>query len=132
MAIKEIFEKSNINYEICPDMQRAVWKKFMINVGLNQVSAVGRVTYRGFCEIPEYHRLMQKAMLEVVEIAEALKINLTKEDISDFDNLLVKFPKESKTSMHQDAEAKRLSEVEYFSGTIIKYGKELNIKHSCK
>lgn len=126
-AIKGIFENSNINYEICTDMQRAIWKKFMINVGLNQVSAVGRVTYKGFCEIPEYHGLMQKAMLEVVKIAEALKINLTEEDVYDFDNLLVKFPKDSKTSMHQDAEAKRFSEVEYFSGTVIKYGKELNI-----
>jgi ketopantoate reductase len=40
LAVREYLEAAGIKTEVCPDMVLTVWKKWMLNVGCNQVSAV--------------------------------------------------------------------------------------------
>ena len=40
LAVEEFFKRSRIEYEIPEDMIKSLWKKFMMNCGLNQTSAV--------------------------------------------------------------------------------------------
>ena len=49
--IKEAFEKAGIAYKIPEDMMRWLWWKFMVNVGVNQASAVTR------CDMPPSRNL---------------------------------------------------------------------------
>jgi 2-dehydropantoate 2-reductase len=66
-------------------------------------------------------------MNEVLTIAKALNIDLRKEDIEEFVALMDHFSPFGKTSMLQDVEAKRKTEVDYFGGTVVELGKKLNI-----
>ncbi|MCJ7855523.1 ketopantoate reductase family protein [Lachnospiraceae bacterium NSJ-143] len=127
MAVKELFDKAKIPNEICEDMLRAVWIKFMRNVGMNQLSAITGATYSAFSQIEELNKALREVMAEVMCIAQSKGINITESDIEESVKIVCGSAPEGKTSMLQDIEAKRKSEVESFSGTVIEEGKKTGI-----
>ena len=60
-------------------------------------------------------------------LAERQTAGVTEEDVLDFDQVLATFPRQSKTSMLQDVEAKRKTEVDSFAKKVIEFGKEKGV-----
>jgi 2-dehydropantoate 2-reductase len=120
--IKELFDRAGIAYVIPPDMIRSLWFKYMVNVGANQASAVLRANYGILKTSAEARDLMDSAMREVIAIAGAIKVDLSEKDIADWYKVLEGLSPEGKTSMFQDVEAGRKTEVEMFAGTVIELG----------
>lgn len=127
LGTRDILKNAGINAQICPDMMRAIWKKWMLNVGVNQVSAVTRAPYGKIMSLPSNRILFHEAMMEVVALAKAAHIDLTEQDALEFETMLSTFSPYGKTSMLQDVEAKRKTEVDYFSGTVEKLGKKYHV-----
>jgi len=125
--LQSIFDRSGISHETPEDMIRTLWWKFMINVGINQVSAVLKAPYRIFHESREARELMEAAMKETISIALACKVHLSEEDIENFYPFLMAMSPQGKTSMVQDIEAGRKTEVEMFAGRINELGKVYSI-----
>ncbi|MCL5807947.1 MAG: 2-dehydropantoate 2-reductase [Deltaproteobacteria bacterium] len=120
--VQALFDRAGIPYETPPDMIRVLWWKFMINVGINQASAVLRAPYSVFQTSQEARDLMESAMQEVIILAEKEKIPLSKEDIKNWESVLSGLNPEGKTSMLQDVEANRKTEVGMFAGKVIELG----------
>ena len=99
----------------------------MINVGVNQASAILRARYGVFHTDPDARALMESLMQEVVLLAQASGINLTGKDILNWYPVLHTLSAEGKTSMLQDVEAGRQTEVDVFGGKVIELGKTHNI-----
>ncbi len=127
-AVKEFFDRVGIPYNIPEDIMRELWWKFMLNVGINQVSAILRADYGVFQRIAEARELLEMASLEVVAIAERSGINIGKEDIEKYMTIINSLLPSGKTSMFQDIEAHRKTEVEIFSGTVIELGNKYGIE----
>jgi len=127
LAVQELFEKSNIPYSIPNDITREQWWKFMMNVGINQVSAILKAPYGVFSNIKEAVDLISMASMEVVEIAQKIGINLTYEDIQKYIDIIHTLSPDGKTSMLQDIEAGRKTEVEIFSGTVSSLGQKYDV-----
>ncbi len=125
--VQELFAKAGIIYETPPDMVHAIWWKFMVNVGINQASAVLRAPFSVFQTSPEAINLMHSAMREVILLSGKTGVNLTEEDIETFNKFLQNINPQGKTSMLQDIEAGRKTEVEMLAGKVIELGKKLNI-----
>ena len=123
LAVKDLLDRAGIAYEVPPDILHAQWWKFMINVGVNQVSAVLRVPYRAFTEIPEVRSLTGQAAMEVVALSQREGIHLVPGDIDRMFTTLAGLAPEGKTSMLQDVEAGRKTEVEIFAGTVVELGR---------
>jgi 2-dehydropantoate 2-reductase len=121
--LQNLFDRAGIVYETPDDMIRILWWKFMINVGINQTSAVMRAPYGVFQTSQEARDVMDSAMREVIAIAEAAKIRISGEDIENWYSFLSQLSPDGKTSMLQDVEAERKTEVEMFSGKMIELGK---------
>jgi 2-dehydropantoate 2-reductase len=119
--------KAGINAKVFPDMKRMLWRKWMLNVGVNQVSAITGSKFKYFGKHEELLILFRKAMLEVLEIAKAAQVNLTMEDVQKIEKVIIRFTPEGKTSMLQDVEASRRTEIDYFAGTVIEYGKRYHV-----
>jgi 2-dehydropantoate 2-reductase len=119
------FDRARITYEVPVDMIRSLWWKFMINVGVNQVSAVLRAPYGVFQSVPEASWLMETVMKEVIRLAAAEGVALREEDIREWVRVMSGLSPEGKTSMLQDVEAGRKTEVEMFGGKVL----ELAAKH---
>lgn len=127
LAVKHLFDVAAIPYEISENIWRTLWWKFMFNVGINQTSAVLRAPYRIFQQIPSAHEWMESAMYEVVALSEKVGVHLTKEDVERFHPILNNLSPDGKTSMLQDVEAGRKTEVEYFAGKVCELGEKYGV-----
>ena len=119
LAVKNLLNDAKINN---------VWTKWMLNIGLNQVSAISGATYGVIKNTPELLSLVNKAMTEVMEVSKACNINLGDENWASVQDVIDSLDGDGKTSLLQDVENKRKTEVEYFSGTLIKIAKEHNVE----
>jgi 2-dehydropantoate 2-reductase len=105
-------------------MLRSLWYKFMINVGINQVSAILRSPYGIFQKLPEAKAAMEAPMREVIELSKVVGVGLEEADLHRWEETLATLHPENITSMCQDVLAKRKTEVEMFAGTIVALGKK--------
>jgi len=127
LQVQKAFDRAGIMYEIPADMLRIMWWKFMINVGMNQASAVMRAPYGVFQAMPNAQALMEALMSEVIALAEVLEVNLTHRDIDDWYAFLNTLSPQGKTSMLQDIEAGRKTEVEIFGGKVVELGQTYGV-----
>jgi 2-dehydropantoate 2-reductase len=125
--VQDAFDRANISHKTPPDMIRMLWWKFMINVGINQASAVMRAPYGDFQSLPEARALMEALMREVTDLARVLNIDIDEGDIAGWYNVLDTLVPHGKTSMLQDIEAGRKTEVEAFGGRVTSLGKEHSV-----
>lgn len=125
--VEELFTTADIAYQIPEDMIRVMWWKYMINVGVNQVSAVLRAPFGTFQKSQEARELMQEAMQEVIDVALAKGILLGPEDIGSWLQVMHTLDPEGRTSMCQDVLAGRKTEVEMLAGTLLGMGRELDV-----
>jgi 2-dehydropantoate 2-reductase len=124
MRLKEALNRASIRNEMSHDILRVMWWKFMINVGINQASAVLRAPYGVFQSCPDAAQFMRMLMMEVINLAVILDIDLTEKDIEEFIPMLKSLSPAGKTSMLQDIEANRKTEVEVFAAKVVSLGKE--------
>ncbi|MBN1967653.1 MAG: ketopantoate reductase family protein [Anaerolineae bacterium] len=127
LALQALFNRAGIPWQTPPDMLRYLWWKFMINVGINQPSAVLRAPYGVFQTSPDAQAIMEAAMREVIALAEAAGVNLTGQDVTGWYEFLHTLDPAGKTSMLQDVEAGRKTEVEMFAGKVIALGQQYGI-----
>ena len=120
--IARFFERTGVAYDVPEDMIRSLWYKFMINVGINQASAVLRAHYGVFQTMPEAKEVMESAMRETVTLSKSMGTGLSDTDVARWYDTLTKLAADGKTSMLQDVEARRKTEVEAFAGTVIELG----------
>lgn len=120
--VRDLFDRAGIISETPPDMIRILWWKFMINIGINQASAVLRAPYSVFQTSQEARDLMELAMQEVIRLAEKERVQLSQEDIKNWETVLFGLNPEGKTSMLQDVEAHRKTEIEMLAGKVIELG----------
>jgi 2-dehydropantoate 2-reductase len=127
VRLREGLTRAAIPYETPADMMRILWWKFMINVGINQASAVLRAPYGVFHSSADARALMLLLMREVVALAGKVAINLTDKDLEDWFSVLSTLAPGGKTSMLQDIEAGRKTEVEIFAGKVVALGAETGV-----
>lgn len=125
--VKNFLDKVGLDYKVPDDMERSLWLKYMLNVSSNQPSSILRMTFGQMQNNKKFIEFFTKVMKEVQSVAKAEGVQNTETMI---DEALVTFNKmipEGKTSMLQDVEAKRKTEVEMFAGTMVELGKKHNI-----
>jgi 2-dehydropantoate 2-reductase len=122
MRVQRMLNRAGIPYETPVDMVRMLWWKFMVNVGINQTSAILRAPYGVFQTDPHAQMIMETAMREVIAIAQAAQVNLVPEDIAGWYKVLNTLHPQGKTSLLQDVEAGRATEVDIFAGKMVELG----------
>ncbi|MCB8983791.1 MAG: ketopantoate reductase family protein [Ardenticatenaceae bacterium] len=125
--VQAALDRAGLVYETPVDMIRILWWKFMINVGMNQASAVLGAPYGAFQSLPEAQAVMKALMGEVIQLAQHTAVNLTHQDVDDWNRVLQTLSPQGKTSMLQDVEAGRKTEVEMFGGKVVALGKQYGI-----
>lgn len=127
LAVKALFEKSGIGYQVPEDMLKNMWHKFMTNVSENQTAAVLKAPYGMFQISPEANRMREYVAKEVILIAQAKGIDLREEELIPYRKKVESYPFYGKPSTMQDITNGRKTEVDMFAGAVIRMGKELGI-----
>ena len=125
--LEEFFSTSDITFVVPEDIVKEIWFKFMINVGLNQWSALIRSPYRLFQNSLHGQELLRQTMMEVIALSSHFDGNLDKTDIDRAIAVLQTLAPEGKTSMLQDVEARRQTEVDAFAGTMMRLAKVIGL-----
>ena len=127
LAVKNLFEDAKIDYSIPEDMEYSMWKKFLVNVGTNQASAILGGAYKLFQNSEKSMNLAKNFMKEAQKIAEVSGIKNSEKMLDEALEIINSMLPETKSSMLQDVEAARKTEVEIFAGKVVELGKKFNI-----
>lgn len=125
--VAKLFSEAGINFTNPKDIRREMWWKFMMNVGLNQTSAILRASYGVYQTIPDAKELSAFVSREVLALAKKEGIDLYESDISEYLEIVNTISPSGKTSMLQDVDAGRKTEVESFALAVINLGRKHNI-----
>lgn len=124
--VYELFKRAGISVEIPENMLAATWKKFVLNVGINQTQAMFSADYGMVQRDEKLLTYCRKLMEEAVAVANAEGVTETENMISAAMEVILSMPGNVKTSMLQDMLARHKTEVDAFAGTICtkaeKYG----------
>ncbi|MBD5551495.1 MAG: ketopantoate reductase family protein [Lachnospiraceae bacterium] len=123
----EILKSANVPYVIEKDIMHRLWSKWMLNVGVNQVVMVTEGTYGTVQKPGEARDTMVAAMREVIKLSEYAKTGVTQEDLVSYIKLTDSLNPDGMPSMRQDGVSRRYSEVELFSGTVIRKAAEYGL-----
>ena len=119
-ALAALFERAGVPHTVEADIRHRLWSKFMLNVGVNQVVMVREGNY-GTVQVPgEARAQMIAAMREVIQLSALEGVPVTEADLEYYVNLIDTLSPEGMPSMRQDGLARRKSEVELFSGTVLR------------
>lgn len=121
------FDQATIDYEVPEDILFSQWCKFVINVGINQASAILRASYGDFQQHEKVHAIAMGLMEEAVLVAEKEGINRTDEILPWCENFIHTMPAPFKSSMLQDIEAGKKTEVDIFGGAVCALGEKHGI-----
>ncbi|MFR1723963.1 ketopantoate reductase family protein [Emergencia timonensis] len=117
--VMEFFDRTSLAYTEEEDIKKRMWSKWMLNVGCNQVIMVEEGSYRTIQEEGPGRERAKAAMREVIAVARAEGVHLEEEDLEGYMALADTLDPDGMPSMRQDGLAKRYSEVDLFSGTVL-------------
>lgn len=126
--VKDLFDKVGIVYQIHDDMLASLWKKFIINIGINQTSAALYAPYSVLQESKHARKFANDLMEEAVQIADKIGIQGSENFSQAAFDLIDMMPSELKPSMLQDVDNKKETEVDIFAGEVCKLGKKYNVQ----
>ncbi|HYX28939.1 MAG TPA: 2-dehydropantoate 2-reductase, partial [Pyrinomonadaceae bacterium] len=127
-ALRETFARAGVQAKVPPDIQAAVWNKFLFISGFSGVGAVTRAPAGVLRSLPQTRSLMERSMLEIAQVAEARGIRLPSDAVNQALASLDSLPEKAMSSMQRDIMAHRPSELESQNGAVVRLGREAGIE----
>lgn len=118
MRVQEHFLAANIPTRISDNIELELWRKLLINNGVNPLSAITGLTTRALVESEHYEPCVRQLMQEVVLVANQEGVHLTQNDIEEMLSLLKSFDA-IKTSMLVDHEKGKPIELDAICGSLL-------------
>jgi 2-dehydropantoate 2-reductase len=119
----ELQTKSVDSFEVL----KRVWEKTILNSSLSAICGIGKLTMKEAMEIPDTVEIVEQVIIEAIEVAETEKIKFEDNFIRKCLRYLRKaghhFP-----SLAVDLINKRPTEIDYFNGKIVEYGRKHYIR----
>lgn len=125
--VYRLMHSTGLDVIVEADIDKMVWKKWMLNVAGNSVTALTGADYSKFRTYKELQTICRKSMREFVKVAQAKEIPLFEEDIEDIIQYYVSYKGAKKTSMLEDVLHHRRTENEYLAGTLLQMAEKKQI-----
>ncbi len=125
--LHELMNVAEIPNQLSDDIQKAQWAKYLVNVVGNQLTFLLEFPYGQFRTNQHLEVLMDMISNEVLAVGNAHGVAIGQEEVDRMKSTMKIVDEFGKTSMLQDREAERYSEVNEFAGEIISLGKQYNI-----
>ena len=122
----ELFNAAGIPTRRVDDIRRELWRKLVINNGVNPLSALTGLDTRTLSHHPELGPMVRALMAEAAAAAAADGVMLGEEDVEEMFLLIREFDA-IKTSMLVDREKGRPLELDPISGAVIERCRRLGI-----
>ncbi|MBC7115114.1 MAG: 2-dehydropantoate 2-reductase [Archaeoglobi archaeon] len=124
--ISEVFRKANLNVRISRDVKMEIWKKAIVNCGINPLTAIAGVRNGALLEIPTLRKIMKEVCEEAKRIAESYGIRFDEDPVNKTFEVARK-TSENLSSMLQDVMAGRRTEIDAINGEVVRRARALKI-----
>ena len=125
--VADLLKSAGVDLETPENIEIAMWQKFVLNVGINQTQAFFRADYGTVQKDPKMLRMAWDLMEEAVAVGRACGVALGDEVIDSAMMVICKMPGNVKTSMLQDVENNRITEVDAFAGVVCSLAEKFEI-----
>jgi len=125
--LKILFSKSNMSSTISKNIQKDIWKKAIINAGINPLGALSLLTNGQILENNFLMNIQKSIIKEAVDVANANMIEINYDEILQSTITVCKNTYKNSCSMLQDIKFQRKTEIENINGIIVQYGKKFKI-----
>ncbi len=122
------FERAGVRAEIPADIRVALWEKFIFVVPYGGVGALTRAPAGVVRSLQGTRRLLERGMLEILEVARARRIALASDVVERTMALVDALASASTTSLQRDIIAGRRSELDAWSGAVVRLGREAGVE----
>ena len=121
------FKRAGIKAEIAPDITAALWAKFLFVASWGGIGAITRAPIGVIRGLAQTRRMLERSMQEIYEVARALKINLEQNTVSASMAFVDTLPPNGTTSMQRDIAENRPSEIDSWSGAVVRFGRDVGV-----
>ncbi len=125
--LQRAFERAGVKAEVPPDIQAAVWEKFIFVAPYGGVGAVTHAPAGVIRTLPETRTLLERGMQEILAVARARQIALADYIVERSMGLLDALAPSATTSLQRDISAGRPSELEAWNGAVVRLGQEAGV-----
>lgn len=122
------FERAGVRAEIPADIRVALWEKFIFVVPYGGVGALTRAPAGVVRSLPKTRRLLERGIEEILEVARARRIALAADVVEKTLALVDALAPASTTSLQRDIIAGRRSELDAWSGAVVRLGREAGVE----
>jgi 2-dehydropantoate 2-reductase len=122
----KFFNKAGIETEAVEDVRRIVWNKLLINVGINAITALTAIKNGQILDLEVTKELSCAAVREAINVARAKDIDVL-ENAVDQVFKIAEATAANRSSMGQDVDNKRQTEISAINGYISNEAQRLGI-----
>jgi 2-dehydropantoate 2-reductase len=105
-----------------------IWSKLIINVGINALTALAGLPNGRLLDFPDTKALMADLVAEAVAVAEKKGVRLTYDDPLQMVCQVAEKTGGNRSSMLQDFDRKRPSEIDFINGAIVREAQALGLQ----
>jgi 2-dehydropantoate 2-reductase len=124
--IAQTFCRAGIETEVSPNIHDQVWGKLLVNVGINALTALTGFKNGQLLDYPESARLMEKLVFEAAELARRKGVHIEEDPIEKV-RKAIGATKENRSSMGQDFDHRRKTEIDAINGAVVREAQPLGI-----
>ncbi len=124
--VAEIFTAAGISCRAVDAIEPVLWKKLFVNLGINAVTALTGLRNGQLLDWKATRLLMQDVVSEAIAVAEAHFIEVPV-DIQEHVKQVAKATASNRSSMGQDVDSRRPTEIDAINGYIVRKAREVGI-----
>lgn len=118
---------AGIKTDISKNIQGEIWAKGIVNAGINPLTAMLRVRNGYLLEHENLTSLLEEICTECISVANAANVTLPDCDLIEKTKNVARLTADNRSSMLQDVENKKKTEIDSINGAIVRIGKEHDI-----
>lgn len=126
--LRGAFERAGVRAEVPADIRAALWEKFIFVVPYGGVGALTRAPAGVVRGLPGTRRLLERGMQEILAVARARRVALAEDVVLKTFGLLDGLAPGATTSLQRDIIAGRRSELDAWSGAVVRLGREAGVE----
>jgi 2-dehydropantoate 2-reductase len=126
--IEEVFKHAGLDTTIAPDIQVALWTKFLFIASFSGVGALANAPAGVVRSDPKRRAQMLSAMEEIYALAHARGVKLPSDSVEKVMAAVDGLPEDATSSMHRDIAAGKPSELESQNGAVVRMAGESGVE----
>lgn len=125
-----LLRSQGVPCDMDPSVERVAWAKLVANAAINALTALFRVPNGALDRVPELRQLVFAIVTECVQVANARGISLpdaVRADPTAYVLAIARATAANRSSMLQDLERGRATEIDYINGAVVRLARENRI-----